>query len=76
LRVDFGFLIVHDVLVLCAKAEEIVWMEWSLVWIVMKVVDDVIGCAPLYPSALLSRALWHDFSLISLIYNIGGCHVH
>jgi hypothetical protein len=32
---------------------------------VMGVVDDVIGDAPLYPSALLSRVLWLDFSRMS-----------
>jgi hypothetical protein len=50
-------------------------MEWFLVWIVMEVVDDVIGNAPLYPSALLSRVLWRDFSLMSLICKIDGCHI-
>lgn len=42
---------------------------------VMDVVDDVIGDAPLYPSALLSRVLRHEFSLLSITYNIvGGYH--
>jgi hypothetical protein len=50
-------------------------MEWSLVWIVMRVVDDVIGDAPLYPSALLSRALWREFSRMSIIYRIAGWHI-
>lgn len=35
----------------------------------MSVMDDVIRDAPLYPSALLSSVLRHEFSLFSITYN-------
>jgi hypothetical protein len=37
---------------------------------VMSVGDDVIGDAPLCPSALLSRVFWRDFSLMSIKHDI------
>lgn len=37
---------------------------------VMRVMDDVIGDAPLYSSALLSMVLRHEFSLLSITCNI------
>jgi hypothetical protein len=45
-------------------------MDAVVFGMVMRVVDDVIGDAPLYPSALLSRVFRRDFSLMSIKYDI------